>query len=245
MAMEYLGYGFTGYIKANATNVSVLGYYVSGMGAAYYSKQRIVMHFPTTYNTFHADSFAYGFAASPGSYSGLDTNIADAYGTLVLPSGTHTNVLRVQRKSHEKDSASGTAFYSYNETYTWYKAGFSSPLLILNYYDTTGLGTMALTDIIYYTGGNTTSVNENTPASVKFEAYPTPATDILHIKLEGKWDENVEIILTNAMGRVVMQQEVNGKNEVALNVADLPAGIYITQVKCQSASATQKVIIAR
>jgi hypothetical protein len=118
-------------------------------------------------------------------------------------------------------------------------------LLILNYYDTAGTGTLSLTDIIYYTTGSATTVNENIPVTSKFKVYPNPATDILHIKLERQTNENAEIILTDATGRIVRQVNVNGKRDVVLDIADLPAGMYIAQVKCLSASAIQKVMIVR
>lgn len=70
---------------------------------------------------------------------------------------------------------------------------------------------------------------------VDFEIYPSPTSDVVHIEANGTINDNFVIRVTDLLGRVVHEEQVdtqNGKN--TLRVSKLSEGIYyvsLTDVK--------------
>ena len=74
-----------------------------------------------------------------------------------------------------------------------------------------------------------------------FSVTPNPATDKLQINLS-KAAGKVTATLSNAAGQVVMQEVITGSN-TELQVAQLPAGMYLLQLQNGTAIHTEKVQI--
>ena len=73
---------------------------------------------------------------------------------------------------------------------------------------------------------------------IKWEIYPNPVVDILHIKgLEGFYN----IKMMNAVGQVVVS--IKGiSEEVRIDMNGKPAGMYLLKIESQGKSITRKVV---
>lgn len=82
--------------------------------------------------------------------------------------------------------------------------------------------------------------------------YPNPASNQITIKFDAisllmnPVKQDVLIDIKNELGQSVkkagMKQLVNGKNEMIVDVADLPSGIYFVQIKNQNTTVNKKFI---
>jgi len=261
----YGGSGDYSYFIADATQFAISGVGepdTGGGGCVYYPVPQSFFNFPNTYGSVYADSF---YSDQPlGDYFsyGIDSFISDAYGTLILPSGTYHNALRVHLISYETDifyltSPVDTIYdtiASRAETYFWFDTGFHNPLLIMSY-DTSGALTY-LSDAEYYSKGPDSIPHVDTVSGIArianesaLQLYPNPASDYLHIKFTSAFDQRIAVSTIDMIGRVVIQNRAvnvkEGMNDVSYNVAHLPPGLYFIKIQTAGNAYMEKVEIER
>lgn len=73
--------------------------------------------------------------------------------------------------------------------------------------------------------------------TLKVNAYPNPATDVLNVTVE----ENAQLVIFDQAGRVLLQQAVQA-GENTLNIAELKAGFYTFRVTGAQKSGSGKFI---
>jgi type IX secretion system substrate protein len=235
------------------TNTAGLAYSGVGQssGSTYFRDFYTVISCPMTYTTAVVDSY---FASNPvnATYNyGVDTFTGDGYGTLVLPSGTYTNVLRVHVVSIDIDSdlsgGSPVVDTTRSEMYNWYIAGFHNPLLTMQY-DSSG-GVWSLSNVEYYTKpAITTGITQlNTAGGI--EIYPNPASSTVSIHLTTRNGGPVSISATDIMGRSVGEtltaNSTDGANEIHYSVASLPNGVYMLHIQSEGNSIIKKLQVIR
>lgn len=239
------------YGVASTSALRFIGGFIDGQ-VARFTKPQTYITYPFTYNSIHKDTAA-AFVSSFGLYFTItDSAIADAYGTLTLPSGTFTNVLRVHLTSVEKDSFNIMGMpivtESQTETYSWYVAGFHNPLLSMTY-DTSGTGSPALTDAKYFTRNHPTAISNVTNSGSALQVYPNPASDKITIICTIVGATDAAITLSDLTGRVVAsisaEQLAEGANTVNIPVSNLANGIYIVNLRTAAGSTTQKVVVSK
>ena len=216
----------------------------SSAGNIYYSIPEPNLVFPLGYGAAIKDTFAWHRPSLNWYSYGSDSLYGDGYGTLILPSGTWNNVIRVHKTSVSYDSnfISGIAVvdtYQY-EIYYWYTPGFHSPLLSM-YYDFGGsLSTPLLAQVIYYTRLTEAVENPNVATSA-IQLYPNPATHL--IKSAGY--ENVSLELYDVTGRpkakFADKHMAAGMNNVSIPLPILPAGLYMLYIKTDEYSVVKPV----
>jgi len=87
--------------------------------------------------------------------------------------------------------------------------------------------------------GNNRAIGlEITKPEIKWEIYPNPVVDMLHIKgFEGFYT----IKIVNAVGQVVVL--IKGtSDEVRIDMNGKPAGMYLLKIESQGKSITRKVV---
>jgi hypothetical protein len=238
------------YYTTDVNQFASVGSYGSSLGT-FYSDPGAIIKYPMTYSTVSVDSSVY---VSGGSafVNVVDSFNGDAYGTLILPSGTYTNVLRVHVVSHERDSfdfGTPTVDTFRSESYYWYTPGCHHPLLVM-YYDTTGSGTSYLSNVWYSPVTSTTSVADATGFNVhELSVYPNPANDNLQLRLFAKAKTSATITVTDMTARLAsapMNRELQpGYNSVSYNTASLPAGMYLLRVNTATENFVRKISIVR
>jgi len=251
--MSYYNFGIDTtytYYFANSHYLALTGSYTTNFPSPISPiiKPYIIMSYPMTYGTKTADT---SIQLDGGTYYiAADSNFADGYGTLILPTGPCTNVLRVHVKVVQIDSTPGIAgniSFGYNEYY-WYKPGFHSCLLSLMYGGYGGGN--YLSSIYYYTQSGSpeaiTGVNTNTTA---LEVSPNPAADVVHMKFTIHDPVNTTITLSDVSGRVVGAvsgaQISAGLNDIAYPVSGLAAGVYLVRLSSDGGSVVKQVVVER
>jgi hypothetical protein len=220
---------------------------------AYISSQYLHLHgesmilfYPATYNSVHVDSYSYNIPFVD-AYREIDSFIGDGYGTLILPTGTFTNVLRIHEIGYVWDTSAfgGTSVYR-TESYNWYMTGFHHQLLVVNV-DTTMPGGPYTSNAEYYTQGvplAVRAVGNTTDVLV----YPNPAADVIHAKFSLPENVNARVTLSDVTGRVVAAIGANGlkqgMNDVQIPLSGIPAGLYMMKIDNGSESVYRKVVVS-
>lgn len=87
----------------------------------------------------------------------------------------------------------------------------------------------------------TTGLSVNETFTMKFNANPNPAQDVINISN----NENIilnNITVTDINGRIVKSVKVSNVSETQINVSDLNAGIYFMNINTDSGVAVKKII---
>ncbi len=237
-------YGFSG-----TDGVQMIGVYSEGNYLHFDNPHRI-SSYPLTYGSTYKDTFTtqLNFMGIDIFVTGRSTNTADGWGTLKLPNGTFPNVLRVQTTLIQKDSANFMGIPQVTETqtesYSWYMAGFHSPLLTLDY-DTAGTGTLYLAGAKYYKATPpppTTGIGD-VAGNNGLHIYPNPASGVVNIQLSGR-SERTTVSVLDMAGREVSGTVAEHSNNVTLPLNDIPAGTYMLRIIADGqAPETAKLIV--
>ncbi len=104
---------------------------------------------------------------------------------------------------------------------------------------TNGNCTETFTQQIVVSG--TVGISEELAKAVK--VYPNPATSRINVEMPGLEAKN--IVVTNAIGQVVKQQNVTATDVNFVDVANLSAGMYYVQIVTEAGSVTKKVSVQK
>ncbi|HVA98654.1 MAG TPA: T9SS type A sorting domain-containing protein [Bacteroidia bacterium] len=205
--------------------------------------------YPENYGSSNNDTYfaSYYVSGNLAHMRGTVSNTADGSGTLTLPTGTYTNVIRVKSLRNEKD----TIFASTQITgiltqtiYNWYQSSLYYPLLSIT---TTNVqfnfGSPVNSKTVGYRQGTTGIDNLNNSISF-INVYPNPANENIQIHYSLKQSENVTFELVDVLGRVVKkplsETQTTGSYKFNLDVKNLPNGLYFLK---SNTGVSQKIIV--
>jgi len=175
---------------------------------------------PITYETMVIDTFTDNYSVAGGDFSGGGTVTinGDGYGTLILPNGTHNNVLRIKTTQIQSDTLIQHPYISTSTTitYAWYDGTNPSPLLKIDSIYTSNFVSKTVTYFLSKTTG-ITEISEQE----ELQFYPNPATE--HITLMTK--EKGILTITNKIGQVVFITQINESGTI-ISTNNLQPGIY-------------------
>lgn len=107
--------------------------------------------------------------------------------------------------------------------------------------------TMGMTEFMATDPFNGNCISLGTEEGVRsndvFQLYPNPAND--QITIAGLPEGSFEIIITDMMGRVIIEQQWNNVNQGTLNVSSLSNGVYQLSLYQKDKVQTKKLIIER
>ncbi len=86
------------------------------------------------------------------------------------------------------------------------------------------------------------TVTATEPTLADVSVFPNPAETTLTVTFGQLPTASTELILSNITGQTVVRRAVNGVNQV-LNVAHLPAGLYILRIQNETGSHTKRIVI--
>jgi hypothetical protein len=219
-----------------------------------YSNPQLILKVPFTYNQSQSDDFEASYDANGITIyrTGTSTSTADAYGTVIMPRRTYTNVLRVKNVTFSKDSFDlfGDWFVITVEvtSYSFISPGRVAPVLTIMYTQTTSNGVPG-------DPAKTVTFNDIEPlASVKplsmlnadVKLYPNPASTNTNLVVNAKENSAVEVSISNALGQKVSSQKTNlhaGQNSLELPVSNLNAGVYFVNISDGNGSLTKQLVI--
>jgi hypothetical protein len=174
---------------------------VSAAGVVFnYSNYEDLLHFPFTYPDTYTDQFAATFTSNGYQYkrSGSVTVTADAYGTLLLPGLTLSNILRVHLVETYQDSTFiDTPFIIpyINDEYMYYLPGLHQPVAAVYTLTISGSASTA-----GYYSISTTGIKEES-ALVSFNLFPNPSSDNLAIQMSLSENKKICIKVFNTLGQ--------------------------------------------
>jgi len=235
----------------NPTSTALLqkGTYAISQGVDVpYSDPEEVLHYPFNYTNTYVDNFSSVFVSGGYTFyrSGTVTVTADGYGTLILPNGTYSNVMRVHFVEDYQDSTDLGGFpyvipYT-NDEYMWYLNG--NHYAIAAVYTFTSSGSPNSVGLYL---GTIVGINESADNSDLFTTFPSPASTEINILTEGATNfEEYEI--TSISGANVMKSQISStlSSKLTLDISDLPSGIYFIELKNKEGiSARRKFVITR
>ncbi len=230
------------YFSATSTDYSSCGGASSAGQVIAYSDFEKQLVYPMTYNTSFTDAFAATYTASSMliNREGTINGIADAYGTLILPYGTITDVLRVKLEEYYDDLYMGTPMVEYEtEVYVWYKAGIHHPILSHTTFVMNGNTT------IYGTYIDASHVGiENNAKNLGLNIYPNPSSGLFTVELSAN-NENALFEVVDIYGKTVYQIEYTNTAFVKdiIDLSTLSKGVYIVRVTTNDYQETKRILI--
>jgi hypothetical protein len=232
--------GGVAYLNSSASGLDLLGLAADILGTGsplvlHQTPPSRIAQFPFTYgNTFtgtttidatvDASSFGIPFVDS-ARYKNIQARdiLADGYGTLTLPVGQFTNVLRVKEINLQTDSIWVHTFLGWSlyqdsiytdSTFTWWNETKGYYLAQATY---TG------PDLSRITYEDPVIVGRPEPMANAFQVYPNPAQDRIFIATDGK---AYDVRITDLQGRTVAQQKLIGA-QAEVTVSQLQRGYYL------------------
>ncbi len=223
--MESLGYS-----KITATEFTNYGAYAGGV-VTYYDDPEEIFVFPLTYGTTNTDNLHSDFFSGVDwERSGTTTMDADGYGTLILPSGTFTDVLRVKvHQVYQDETALLPTPIEYDFTlYYWFKEGYIGPLF--EYFEL-NVGGAFPSETTAAALNAALPVGINAPINAnKLSVSPNPVTDIVNIELPVAINIT-QVRVYNSLGQLVIDEnKIPSGNTITLNMQDYTAGIYFVEI---------------
>ena len=249
LALDY-GTGDYEYYITSSSSLERIGAYASSVNIPYSNGQSIV-EFPLSYQGSYNDSFAATFTSGvPFNRAGTVQGTADAYGTLILPSGTIINALRVKYEENYQDTynpGTGPQTITYtSEIYIWYAPGYSFPVFSLTTF-TSSQGTSASYGTYQVIPGPNTAIIEYGKGANNMSLYPNPYKAGTAIKFDLASKGEVDILLTDVTGKLIHQWRFNeltiGEYNIPLSEVSLKKGIYLVCLKQENFVTTERLVV--
>lgn len=221
--------GSTAYFRVGSNGVYLLGYEGDGMAVVYSDEGRF-MSFPCSHQTNWTDTYSATFedeemeVIMAGSIEGE----ADAYGTLILPTGTLTNVLRVHWVQEEETTSGMFTFTTVFDNYLYYVPGLSYPVVQTISATSEVLGNTITNEFTQWIADLSTTTPEFSQHGTQLQLHPVPANEVLNYDIPGHFRGTNTITITDASGRTVLETQntaTNGTKGI-IETGMLPAGMY-------------------
>lgn len=213
------------------------GYYVlreeAGGTVINYSNSKQMYKFPLAMNGTFTDTFN-GSATVSGynlTRSGSTNGVIDGYGTLITPSGTYSNVLRIKTTQTTTDNMAGATNTASTETYTWVKAGIHLEIAVSQEIN---LPTGAQSHTYYLKSSSLGLIEHGDEQTF---IYPNPTNGITTIFSINGFEE-LTVYNVNGEKVGVEYNPINGE----LNASNLQAGIYLVETLSSNKRSIQRLI---
>jgi hypothetical protein len=200
-----------------------------------------VMKFPFTYGDTLKDFYNYFEDCPFGQYSGSGSIHVkgDGMGTLILPSGTYSNILRVKTVLYEANIGGGN---TKNVKYEWYQSGKKFPLI--SYHSKQGMPPNAQN--VYFKKltlwENESFLNDHSEIlDAPINLNPNPASSHFNFNNHKKY---TKLVILDMAGRTIAQYEIQA-NQINNNidVSDIKNGVYLLQLSNTKIVTNKKLVI--
>lgn len=202
-----------------------------------YTDPLIDFKFPVTYLQQFTDNYQINTTGGLGNSTetGQVDYTVDGYGTIITPTGTYSNVLRIKRM---RTGTQTPGPFSYtNESYMWVS---QSAGIVFNFAINTFTfnGTTNVTKSVSYPEAGALSTIETEIKKEEVSVYPNPGSDF--ITLASK--ERIKTVkVTSLDGRIVLTAE----SPENIDISKLPKGGYILQGELKKGGSVSKKFIKK
>lgn len=232
----------TEYFLSDANGLHLVGSYATSFDVGYfqevYSNPKTIIKYPTIYGETWSDDYEGVFSGqgAPSNFAGITGEwTADGYGTLVLPSGTISNVLKIHLESVQSNVVDGVVHETVTTFDDFLKPGFGYFVLRVyksaQYTDGALVSSQpgfpdAITDASVGIGGEPAS-------SIGIEAYPQAGGRSL-------------VIVFGASGRATVElYDVMGRRLRSMDAGELAPGIHRREIDVDGFAAGQYTVVVR
>lgn len=215
-----------------------------------YADSKQMLSLPFTYNSNFTDNFSANYVAQGTNVSetGQRTVTADGYGTLVLPYGTVSNVLRVHTtETYQQVIPSLPNPLNYTvETYAWYRSDWNFPVMVIST-ESIDVSPQPVS-VAYYTQYISTGQQNVELAQFALRSYPNPASSQATIEFSLPQTVSVALNLYSINGQLLDtvlsgEQMASGKQSANLDVSAYPAGVYLAELVVDGARQVHKLVV--
>ncbi len=244
------GAGNFGILSDNSTKHEYLGYANAVAANCWaYTDPYKVYTIPFTYGSVSTDTYLLAFPTD--TTTGTFTTTGDGTGTLQLPTGNYTNVLKVNYFRYENDTYASVV-YDYTVTMDQYYSAVSKFLLLEVQTTTTSVTSGTNVTWYYNKYGRVAAVGlptgiTNKEKRLDVNLFPNPFSNgELFITNNDPSFGKMTIEINNVLGqslKTISFENQNANEPKRIDVRDLAKGIYYLRISSKETSKTQKVII--
>lgn len=198
-----------------------------------YSTPAVVAAYPMSISTTSSSTTAGSITvlSLPGTFTGNSNTLADGTGTLILASGTYSNVIRVVTTQtinfNLPPFATGTVTQK-----NWDYYNVSSPKEALFTISTSTLAssvspTSTQTIVTRRNPAIATGLNANSFASINLAVFPNPSSTTVNFATENT--EAKQVAVYDVTGKLVVKQNLT-EGKLTLDVSAYTTGLYMYSV---------------
>lgn len=229
------------------TEATMLGSYSGpalGDVTVTYVNPLIEYKFPITYLQQFDDTYEFNSVSSAignTNETGQVSCSVDAYGTVITPKGTYSNVLRIKRmRTATQTIFSGptpiTATYT-NESYQWVSPTVGMVFsFAINTFVLGGNTNVAKT--VSYLDEEVLSTIDLEGKKPEISIYPNPSSDFINLN---STEAVKKVVITSMDGRTVLTLE----NSRLIDVSSLPKGTYLLRGELKNGTSISRKIIKK
>ena len=199
--------------------------------------------FPFSYGTIINDSYLHYEPTSDlvsifsTKTTASVTTVSDGYGTIVLPSTSINNVLRIKKTEVVIDSTFDSNFLqsvqtSTLTTYLWLDLYNHAPLLEISYTTNNGTTTKKVTYIPTPSSG----IKDNSRSDLSMAVFPNPFNISTTITINSDLRNNYELKIYDIVGKEIRSYDnrsfitENGKIKIIIERGNLQEGMYLYKI---------------
>lgn len=210
--------------------------FVLNMYSATCSDRLLLLPYPLSYGNTWSDNAT--CTVTDGSTSWARTmsvtGTADGWGSIILPAGTVTNVLRVHwvenMVDNQYDPPSTTVF----DYYSWYRPETPGPVFSTSNIDVTIFGFSTSDSSSTLLDLSAIGMQEVLDHAIGVRVMPNPVSDRAEVVFGLGAGERATIELLDVSGRVVRTStraiQVSGAQREFIDMVALPAGAYVVRI---------------
>lgn len=223
--------GYAGYVEGETDSLKIV-----------YSDAEQYIPIPFEFGDSHSDAFA-GSSELLGFTANIDGEVsfeADAYGTLILPNGTYTNVIRYHLTREQQTSVLGQTSTSTKEQWGWMSADHRFWLCLMET-NNDGFGDE---DIVWY-AKNPLALSVQNESRSRIKVYPNPAANGQTVYIDADFDGMAEVSIHHMNGSLVSATNrfiSVGQNAVC-ETGDLAPGLYTLTIASDHQRLVSTIVI--
>jgi len=208
-----------------------------------YSDPARYFTFPLAFGNTSSDNLAAGYTSGGLVYTRtgtIDTEY-DGFGTLILPTGTFTDVSRVKIFEDNHDVATVQGFPINVDvsitTYEWISKGNKAPLLIISYVKAVTSGVTTLSKIVKMATKKSSGVGiSEKNNAVELNIFPNPTSNVLQI---ASTETNALVELLDVSGQqLTYSLKLNQENDISA----LQPGVYLVRIRSRNSTMVKRFI---
>lgn len=213
----------------------------------------VLLQFPFTMGSSFSDEATGTLYSACRTYDWQSTSEIQGvgYGTLVLPSGTFENVLKVRRISFTSKTETEHGFERENNIveHYWFQPGTAGPLFYMRSWSNNGCpGSNEGLEAFYAVNEDvSTGTNDVHYNDLSLNVFPNPANGKTHLSVRTGNDIVGKIWISDMLGQSVLtvdeQSSINESRLYNIDLSSLQPGLYVLNLRADGIHKSQKLIV--